>query len=193
MPSLQTASCWKSECPQWFHSTGPCFSSSTHWTDAFGPWSHSPSPHSAFSFKPYCSCANLDVPSTVPRCPCEAASRIHLSSPSPSVWSELTPNSPDLSFLWDILDHVPSQLWSSHAYEVGHVPSADPVQITLNQEKPLLCVPRYCVSKEAEEGIQPLLIPFYSKASLLVFTVIVTLPFYLFKKQGRTPTISSRI
>lgn len=62
----------------------------------------------------------------------------------------LTPVSPDPSFLQDIMEQghfsghrdfrTSLQIWCSHTNEVGHMLSAEPVQITLNCEKLLLCV-----------------------------------------------------
>ncbi|XP_025047503.1 uncharacterized protein LOC112547983 [Alligator sinensis] len=83
----------------------------------------------------------------------------------------------------ELLAQVPPQ--SPHANEVGHMLSAEPVHITLNPAKPLPCVPQYPISKEAEEGIRPVITSLLKQGIIILTRSTCNTPILPIKKPGR--------
>lgn len=92
----------------------------------------------------------------------------------------------DTSFLQEeLLARVPPQLWSTHANEVGHMLSAEPVRIILNPAKPLPRVPQYPISKEAEEGIKPVVSSLLEQGIIVPIRSPCNTPILPVKKPGK--------
>lgn len=58
---------------------------------------------------------------------------------------------------WDLLSKVPETLWSTHSNDVRCIHSAEPAHIQLDPTEPLPCILQYPISKEAQEGIHPVI------------------------------------
>uniref|UniRef100_K7E0E8 Uncharacterized protein n=1 Tax=Monodelphis domestica TaxID=13616 RepID=K7E0E8_MONDO len=65
------------------------------------------------------------------------------------------------------LEEVPSSLWATDSSDIGRILSAPPIQVQLDPSKPLPRVPQYPLSREATEGIRPL-IDNYLEAGILI-------------------------
>uniref|UniRef100_A0A5F8HBR7 Gag-Pol polyprotein n=1 Tax=Monodelphis domestica TaxID=13616 RepID=A0A5F8HBR7_MONDO len=92
--------------------------------------------------------------------------RLSLSpSDAPPTFQILT--APIIAYDLPQLEEVPSSLWATDSSDIGRILSAPPIQVQLDPSKPLPRVPQYPLSREATEGIRPL-IDSYLEAGILI-------------------------
>lgn len=85
----------------------------------------------------------------------------------------------------ELLAKVSPSLWADHANQVGRIGSAQPVKICVNPAKPLPRIRQYPLSKQAEDGIRPVITALLEQGVIVPTVSKCNSPIFPVRKPGK--------